>query len=454
MTIQLTHAAPRLIEPHSPEWDAVRGTFNLLDDVNPEAIAVPKDAMEVAAAVAEAQRRGLQVVVQATGHNASAFGDLSGTLLVNTSKLTGVEIDAASQRVRVGAATKWEAVTPRLAELGLAGLHGSSPDVGIVGYSLGGGIGWLSRKHGMQTNAVTAIEVVTADGRLRRVDAANDPELFWALRGGNGNFGVVTALEFAVVPVAELWAGAMFYPVERTAEVLKAWHALLPGFPEEMTTWVSVIHFPPDPALPEFARGQSLVAVMGAFLGDQAKGAALLAPLRELGPHVDTFAMQRTSFLGDLAMDPVEPLPYRSTTHLLSELTPEAIDHLARTFARGSDLALLQLRHGGGALSRAAQGAGARATLPGEVILFGLGVVTDAKAEVRVRAGLDAIDDAVFAQAVGRYPNFVERPTETRGFFDDDTWARLQRVKAAYDPEGIFRGNHPITSAGRTGPGH
>ena len=278
----------RLIAPGSPDWDAVRGTFNLLDDLRPAAIAVPENAQGVAAAVAEAQRRGLAVVVQATGHNAAAFDSLDDALIVNTSRLTGVEIDAAALRVRVGAATTWEKVTPALSDLGLAGLHGSSPDVGIVGYSLGGGIGWLARKHGMQTNAVTAIEVVTADGELRRVDAGNEPDLFWALRGGNGNFGVVTALEFSALPVRELYAGAYFYPVGRTAEVLETWTALMPSLPEEMTTWISAIHFPPDPALPDFARGQSLVAVLAAHLGSAAEGQSLLAPFRRLGPEVDT----------------------------------------------------------------------------------------------------------------------------------------------------------------------
>jgi len=444
MTSTTLDATPQLLLPSSPEWDLVRGTFNVLDDLRPAAISLPENAQQVATAIAEARRRGLSVVVQATGHNAGPLGATDDALLINTSRLTGWAIDAPARRVRVGAATKWEVVTPTLAGLGLAGLHGSSPDVGIVGYSVGGGIGWLARKHGMQTNAVTALEVVTADGELRRVDHDHEPDLFWALRGGNGNFGVVTALEFEVFPVEQLHAGAFFFPVERTAEVLHTWAELMPSLPEEMTTWVSVFHFPPDPALPDFARGQSLVAVMAAHLGGEHEGRRLLAPLHLLGPEVDTFGMQPMSFLGDLAMDPVDPLPFRSTTALLDELTPRIIEELARTTARGSDVALLQLRHGGGALSRAPKGAGARATLPGEVVLFALGVVTDPDAAARVAAVLEHIDRTVTDSRVGRYPNFVERPAQAREFFDDTTWARLQTVKAAYDPEGIFRGNHEI----------
>ncbi len=442
--LAIRRPAPRLISPTSPDWDAIRATFNLLDDLDPAVIALPETAEEVATAIAEARRLGLEVVVQATGHNASAFGSIRNAMLINTSRLTGWHVDADTRRVRVGAATKWEVVTPALSDLGLAGLHGSSPDVGIVGYSLGGGIGWLARKHGMQTNAVTAIEVVTADGQLHRVDHDNEPDLFWALRGGNGNFGVVTAVEFDVFPVEELYSGALFFPVERTREVLDTWIQAIPELPEETTTWVSVFHFPPDPALPDFARGQSLVAVMAAHLGDEAGGRALLAPFRQLGPQVDTFAMQPTIALGDLAMDPVDPLPYLSTTALLDELTPEAIVGLAEVMVGGSDLALMQLRHGGGALSRAAEGAGARATLPGEVVLFALGVVMDPGSASQVDGALERIDAVVAPNRVGWYPNFVEHPAETRKFFDGATWTRLQAVKAAYDPDGVFRGNHPL----------
>ncbi len=221
----------RVVHPGDDDWDAARGTFNVLIDQQPEAIAFPANEREVAAVLADARERGLRVAVQATGHNPGPLGSLEGTLILNTSALTGVSIDAGARRVRVGAATRWEAVTPGLSELGLAGLHGSSPDVGIVGYSLGGGIGWLARKHGMQTNAVTAIELVTAEGRLVRTDAEHEPDLFWALRGGNGNYGVVTAIEFAVLPVPELYAGALFFPVEQIADVLGTWNGLLPGSP-------------------------------------------------------------------------------------------------------------------------------------------------------------------------------------------------------------------------------
>ena len=437
----------RFVRPGDPDWDTARGTFNVLDDQQPEAIAFPADASEVAAVVAFAREHGFRVAAQATGHNATALGSLEGTVLLNTSALTGVEIDADARRVRVGAATRWSAVTPRLSELGLAGLHGSSPDVGIVGYSLLGGIGWLARKHGMQANAVTAVELVTADGRLVRADADHEPDLFWALRGGGGNYGVVTAVEFEVQAVRELYAGALFFPVDRVAEVLHAWTGMLPGLPDEMTTWASVIHFPPFPEIPDAVRGQSFVIVLVAFLGDEAEGSALLRPVRDLGPAMDTLAMSAPIALATQAMDPDSPLPFRSTTAMLDELTPEAIEEVARLAGPGSPLTLVEFRHVGGALHRAAPGAGARATLPGNIAFLSLGVVPDPALDPVVQDGLDALAGTLAPHRVGDYPNFVMRPTDASTFFDEETWARLRRVKAAHDPEDVFRGNHQVPPA-------
>jgi FAD/FMN-containing dehydrogenase len=391
---------------------------------------MPADAAGVADALRFAARRGLRVAPQRTGHNAGPLGDLRDALLLRTDALDGIEIDPDALRVRVGAATKWEQVVPRLSALGLAALHGSSPDVGIVGYSLGGGIGWLARRHGMQTNAVTAIELITADGELIRADHEHERELFWALRGGGGNFGVVTALEFEVFRVPELYAGALFFDLEQTADVLHAWHELLRTLPEELTSWASVIHFPPAPEVPEPVRGRAFAIVMAAFLGGEDEGRALLAPLRRLCPRFDTFAMTAPDGLSELAMDPRDPLPFAST-HALVDALP--VDDLARI---APSLTLLQLRHMGGALKRVEPGAGARATLPGEICVFGLA------AGPGPHEGLDALDAAV--RRVGEYPNFVEHPADAARFFDAETWARLRRVKAAYDPQDLFKANHHI----------
>ena len=439
----------RVVAPGDPDWDVARQTFNLLLDQQPVAIAFPVDEADVVAAVEYARRHELRIAPQATGHNAAPLGSLEDTLIVHVSELTEVSIDAEARRVRVGAGVKWERVTPQLSALGLAGLHGSSPDVGIAGYSLGGGMGWLARKYGLQANSVTAMELVTADGRIVRTDADNEPELFWALRGGGGNFGVVTAIEFAVYPIAELYAGQMFFPFERAAEVLHAWGELLPTLPEDMMTWAAILHFPDLPDFPPHLRGGSYVVVFAVYDGDEAGGRLLLAPIRGLEPVIDTFAMVPPIELGELAMDPPDPLPYLTTHHLLGSLPADAIDNLLAAAGPGSRsaLALVQLRHMGGAMARVAPGAGARATLPGEVSLLGLGIVADEASLEAVETSLSILYNALLPYREGDYPNFVEEEVDASAFFDAGDWARLREIKAAYDPADVFKGNHHIPPA-------
>ena len=440
-----------VVLPGDPRYDQARSSFNLLVDQRPAAVAFPSDARDVADAVAYAKRLGLRVAPQATGHNQAPLGDMEDLLLVSVSRLQDVHVDPGAKSVRVGAGVKWDRVAPRLSAHGLAGLHGSSPDVGIAGYSLGGGMGWLARKYGLQTNIVSAFELVTADGELIRVDAEHEPELFWALRGGGGNYGIVTAIEFGVVEVDDLYAGAYFYPVERAAEVLHTWNAVRHSFPDEMMSWANLLHFPPIPDVPAFARGNSYAVVMAAFLGTAAEGASLLRPLHDLGPERDTFASVPPVVLGDLAMDPLDPVPFESTSALLGDLPVEGLNALLTAAGpesgRGPTVSLLQLRQMGGALSRVEPGAGARATLPGDLSLFALGAVMDDPMHQAVKEALADIDAAVRPYRAGYYPNFVEEPADASTFFDDETWARLRAVKTVYDPDDVFVGNHYIPRA-------
>jgi FAD/FMN-containing dehydrogenase len=443
----------RIVRPTDEGWEAAHEAFNTLVDQRPDAMVFPADAADVVTIVNYARENDLRIAPQATAHNAGALGALEDTLVVQTSDLQEVSIDPVAHRVRVGAGVKWEKIAPQLSNYGLAGLHGSSPDVGIAGYSLGGGIGWLARKYGMQTNSVTALELVTADGEFRRVDAQHEPDLFWALRGGNGNFGVVTAIEFAVYPVEELYAGAMFFPFERAAEVLHTWRELLPTFPEELMTWANILHFPPLPELPDQFRGQSFAIVMGAYLGEEAEGRNLLHRVRDLGPVIDTFAMVPPSELGDLAMDPPDPLPITSGHALLDELPASLIDEFMAIAGPDSDagtsITLFNLRHMGGALARKSPGAGARASLPGEVSLFALGVVMDEEGGRKIEGTIGRLVEAAQPHAAGHYPNFVEEPADASTFFDAETWERLRDVKALYDPQDLFKGNHYLPPAGR-----
>ncbi|HEX6654280.1 MAG TPA: FAD-dependent oxidoreductase, partial [Thermoleophilaceae bacterium] len=291
-------------------WDSARQTFNVLLDQRPAAVVRVANADDVAETIRYAAQRGLRVAPQGTGHNAGPVDGLEDALLLRTDALQGVEIDAVARRARVGAGVRWGAVADAAGEADLVALHGSSRTVGVAGYSLGGGIGWLARKHGLQSNALTAVEIVTADGELRRIDHDNETDLFWAVRGGGGNYGVVTALEFDLFTAPELYAGALFFPFERAPEVMHTWHELVSaGLPDEITTVARVYQFPPVPFLPELIRGMSFTVVQAAYLGGESDGADLIRPLTELGPDMNTFAMVGPDALGHLAMDPQDPIP-------------------------------------------------------------------------------------------------------------------------------------------------
>jgi FAD/FMN-containing dehydrogenase len=253
--------AGTVVAPGDPSWDEARQAWNLAVDQRPALVALPENVDDVVAIVAFARANGLRVAAQGTGHNASAIASLERTVLVKTSQMKGVAIDAAGRRARVAAGTLWAEVTGPASEHGLAPLAGSSPDVGVVGYTLGGGLSWLSRRHGLAANSVIAIEIVTGDGRVVCCDRDTEPGLFWALRGGGGSFGVVTAIEFALYPAPQVYGGAMLWPWERAREVLERYVEWCRSAPEQVSTSARLLQVPPLPDVPEPLRGRAFVAI-------------------------------------------------------------------------------------------------------------------------------------------------------------------------------------------------
>jgi FAD/FMN-containing dehydrogenase len=365
-----------IVLPHDRHWDEARLAWNLAVDQQPAAVALPESARDVGAIVRWARERGLRVAPQGTGHNAHPLGSLAHTVLLKTERMRGVAIDARAQRARVEAGVLWAEVTEAAAEHGLAALAGSSPDVGVVGYTLGGGVSWLSRRYGLAANSVTAIELVNAEGELVRADADQNADLFWALRGGGGSFGVVTALEFALYPITDVHAGVLFFPLERGAEVLRAWRRWVDTVPDEVTSVGRFLQFPPVPALPEHLRGQSFAVIEAVSLLGQDASDELLGPLRELGPQLDPFATIPAHSLDRLHMDPEHPVPGAGDGMVLSDLNDAAIDALVRTAGAGSHSPLLsvELRHAGGALARTVPGGGAVSSVNGRFLLFAVGM--------------------------------------------------------------------------------
>jgi FAD/FMN-containing dehydrogenase len=438
-----------IVFPGDEGWDAARQAYNLTIVQQPVAVAFPANARDVQTIVSYARTAGLKIAAQRTGHNAAPLGPLENTILLKTDRLDAVEIDTDAMRVRVGAGVKWESVVPRVSELGLAVLHGSTPDVSIAGYGLGGGVGWYARKHGLFTNSITKIELVTADGRLRLVDHDHEPELFWALRGGGGNFGVVTALEFRLFPISEVYAGVLFFPWERSAEVLHAWHEWTESVPDEMTSVGRIMQFPPFPDVPEPVRGKSFVLVETFFIGTEEKGAKLLEPLRALGPVMDTVAMVPPAGLAEMHMDPPDPVPYLGEHLVLGDLPSSAIDDFVAAAGPGSGSTLVsaEIRHTGGALARGGDDHGALDTLPGSFLTFWVGMVLDDASEGRTREDLRRVTASLSRHRAGSYLNFEEGRTDPSRFYDEQTYRRLRAIRAAVDPDELFRANHPIPPA-------
>jgi len=438
-----------LLTAQDSDWNMERLAFNILVDQQPAGIARPSTAEDVSDIVRTAAAQGKQVAAQRTGHNAAPLGSLADTVLMRTAGLGGVQIDADAGTVRVGAGALWGDVVPRASELGLAALHGSSPGVGITGYTLGGGVSFYHRKHGLACNRVTAIEVVTAGGEQVRVDAKNEPDLFWALRGGGGSFGVVSALEFDLLPVPEIFAGALMFPGEQASQVLQGWRDWTVEMPEEMTSVGRLLNFPPAPEVPEPLRGKSFAVLEVIYCGDPGDGEELAAPLRGLGDAgMDTLQAQPPAGIAELHMDPPTPVPYTSESLLTHELPPAAIDSLVEAVGpgSGSQLVSVELRHGGGALSRAPQDAGALATLPGSFLAFAVGFVPVPEAMAPTRAWLGAFKAALEPYDAGRYFNFVEESFDITQIFTPEVLGRLREVKQRYDPENLFKSNHPVTA--------
>ena len=295
--------------PGDAGYDQARQAWNLAIDERPAVVVMAESAADVAQAVRFARTRGMRIAPQGTGHGAEPLEPLRGAMLLRTVRMRSVRIDPVSRTARADAGALWQDVTVPAGEHGLAALAGSSANVGVTGYTLGGGMGWLARRYGLAANSVTAAELVIPSGRFVRTDADHEPDLFWAVRGGGGSVGVVTALEMRLYPVRELYAGALFFPLQRAAQVLHAWRAWTSTVPDEVTSQGRILRLPPLPEIPEPLRGRAFALVEAAYLGDAGTGSELLGPLRRLGPELDTFAMIPPPALGQLHMDPDQPVP-------------------------------------------------------------------------------------------------------------------------------------------------
>jgi FAD/FMN-containing dehydrogenase len=437
-----------ILVPADAAYDEARLAWNRAATQRPAAVALPETPEQVVEAIAYAREHGLRVAPQSTGHAAPLLGEIADALLLKTSRMRRVSVDPVARTARAGGGAWWDDVTQAAAEHGLAGLAGSSHDVGVAGYTLGGGMSWFARRYGFTANHVRSLQVVTAAGHVVRADAEHHPDLFWALRGGGGSYGVVTELELELVPVSEVFAGMLLFPVQRAAGVLSAWRAWTDGVSEDVTSCGRLLWLPPIPDIPEPFRGRAFCGIEAVVLGaGPDEGAAVVAELRALGPEMDTFGMLPAAQLARLHMDPDHPVPGVGHGMLLDELTPTAIEAMVGALGteERSPLVSVEVRHCGGALARPEPGQGAIGAIDAEFMLFAVGITPVPPAVAAVEAKLDALDTALAPwQSVRTYPNFAERGGATEVVFGGQAVARLRRVKAAYDPENLILANHPV----------
>lgn len=386
------------------------------------------------------------VAVQATGHGPSRAAD--GQMLVNTSRLDSIEIDPRAHVARVGAGVRGGALVAAAAEHGLAPVNGSSPDVGVVSYHLGGGLGILGRALGWAVDHVRSLEIVTADGSLRRVSPSQEPELFWALRGGGkGTLGVVVTLEIDLHPISRIHGGGMHFIGDSAARALRSWAEWTRTAPEEMSSSALIVTMPNLSVIPEPLRGRRVVHLRFACTGTATEAERLVQPFRELAPVTDTVAEMAYADVGSIHAEPTTPVAFHACNIMLDSLPPEAVDEiLLRAGPASGAPYLVELRHAGGALARPGGHPSALARRDGAYVLYVGGTADEAEAP-RMRAALGQLVESMETWGTGGIcVNFLSGPDVTAaeyatGFLEHDV-ARLAEIKRAVDPGDLFRTHH------------
>ncbi|WP_372666493.1 FAD-binding protein [Amycolatopsis kentuckyensis] len=449
-------------QPGDAAYERATRVFNLIAPVEPAAAAEVRTVDDVRAALAHARRAGLAVRVMATGHASATAGPMPGALLLRTLPDGPVELDLEARRVRIPAGTPWGDVVAVTAPHGLAAPHGSSPGVGAVGYLLRGGLSFYGRHTGLAANSVRAVELVTADGEHRRLDAETDPEAFWAVRGGGGGLGVVTAVEVDLFPAAKVVTGAAFWPAAHADRLFKQWREWTADAPDTVTTALRVMNLPDLPQIPEALRAGPVLGIDGVVLspsaGDlplaRAQAGDLLGPLRAIAePVFDTWHEGGPEDVPATHMDPADPAPVHGDHLLLGDLDDEGGRRFTRIIGerRGSPLVTTELRQLGGAFGRPDPAGGALSHLPAGFAYVAAGVPFG---DVTIQSIVDTL--ATAREALTPWdtglttPTLVETPEQPQGILAPDTIAAVDRVRDRLDPDGLFRQDIARNSSNRT----
>jgi FAD/FMN-containing dehydrogenase len=451
----------RVLVPGDDGYDAARQTWNVTTfEQRPAVVVLPLTAADVVRAVAFAREHNLSIAVQGGGHGHPLPAD--DALLVNFAEMAAVRITPAADQngrgtARVDAGARWRDVIAAAHPHGLAPLNGFAATVGVVGYTLGGGVGWMVRQFGAAAGSVRFAEVVTSDGQLLQVNEQSHADLFWGLRGGGGNFGIVTALEFELYPVSEVFGGFVAYPLAQGKEALTAYAQWTNRVPDTLTSAVRLMHYPPVPLIPEPLRGASAIVIMACYNGSTPEGEALLKPLRSIGtPLVDTFRRMPYAQIGTIANDPTDAPPLFTAIDGsgLRDLSSATIDSVLSVASdRAAGIFLVEARHMGGALARQPE-----ASMPfGFRSPWFISALAAAPTPEALQGGERSIGTLMQALAPSltdeRLINAVEAgnagPHTTKAAYSPANYQRLVALKDKYDPENVFRFNHNIAPSTR-----
>jgi FAD/FMN-containing dehydrogenase len=435
-----------LITPDDSEYETARLAWNLAADQRPEAVCLARSVAEVQAAIRYARSEGMRIAAQTTGHGAAPLPSLENTLLLKTRLFDGeIGFDPESAAISFSTGAIWDDVVGEASRRGLAVMHGSSPSVSPAGYLLGGGLSFYARAHGFATNHVTRFELVTGDGESRVASAEENPELFWGLRGGGGNFGVVTAIELGTLPYSEVFAGATFWPADEAAGILELWRDWTKTAPESVTTTFRILRLPPIEEVPEPIRGVPVACVDGVALDDEA-GAELAAELEHAAtPLMGGWGLQPSDAVSRLHGDPEDPLPAIGDSIILERISDSDAGSFVDSAGAdsGCELVVAELRHLGGALSRPAEDAGVLSHIEGDYLLFGTGIAAEAAA--KTTADLDRLLEGMSdSRAPRQFSSFAERDCPLSKCFEPPEIDALSKLKQTYDPEGLFTVPQPL----------
>lgn len=436
----------QVARPGEAAWDQLRLGFNLAVDQQPVAVVTVEDEEDVVASVRWAAEHGATVTAQPAGHGATPA--ITGAVLLRTRGLRDIVVDPVRRVARVGAGVKWGELLAASAPHGLTGLAGSTPDTTVAGFSLSGGLSWFGRAYGLAAHSIVGIDLVDATGERRWVTATSDPELFWAMRGGGGDFGVAVALEIALHPAAHVYGGRLMWPVEMARPVLNLFAKVTSTAPEELTMWTHLLQFPPLPMVPEPMRGRSFVTVEATYLGSAEEAERLIAPFRRIPAlWADTMDTVQLTELGAICAEPEEPLPAMEYSGRLTHFDEAAVDALLRAVGpdSGSPLLVVQLRHLGGALARATAADGPAGALTEPYQLMELGVPMMPELVPAIQAAFARTGDALAGHLSGRTSfTFLGSDDDPSRAFTDESLRRLRETKRRVDPGRVIRSNRPV----------